>query len=297
MITYKNGTYHVTQYQDGTKILLDPSGKFKSEFPDNLDIKITDYCDVGCKFCYEDSGKNGKHCDPNILLKKLESLPEGIEITLGGGNPLSHPDILKIIKILGQDQKKLVSLTVNQKSIDLDLLFDCMSSGLRALGISPIPGIWKDVIDLDKSFSIPIVYHFIIGVHPVEQIERYLMHGKKILILGYKYVGRGRNSTPDIKEWIPAIKRFKHRLSCQDDYPETTGMSFDNLAIHQLNLRTSFTTTDWELFYLGDDGSCSMYIDAVEGTYSESSTVSKVSRTSWNNLEIIDYFKNDKASI
>ena len=297
MITYKNGTYHVTQYQDGTKILFDPSGKFKSEFPDNLDIKITDYCDVGCKFCYEDSGKNGKHCDPDILLEKLENLPEGIEITLGGGNPLSHPDILKIIKILGQDQKKLVSLTVNQKSIDLDLLLACINSGLRALGISPTPGIWKDVIDLDKSFSIPIVYHFIIGVHPVEQIERYLMHGKKILILGYKYVGRGRDSTPNIKEWIPAVKRFKHRLSCQNDYPETTGMSFDNLAIHQLNLRTSFTTTDWELFYLGDDGSCSMYIDAVEGTYSESSTVSKVSRTSWNNLEIIDYFKNDKASI
>ena len=289
MITYKNGTYHVEQLRDGTKILRDETGQFKADFPDNLDVKITDYCDVGCKFCYEDSGKKGLHCKADDLLDKLSDLPSGIEVTLGGGNPISHPEIIKIIEELSINQKKLVSLTINQKSIDLELIFKCIESGLRAIGISPTPGLNKSTIVLDDVISIPVVYHFILGVHPLEQIEKYLLHGKKILILGYKYVGRGRNNIPEIKNWIQGIKRFKHRLEFQDDYPETSGMSFDNLAIHQLNLRTSFTTNDY--------GSCSMYIDAVEGTYSESSTVSKVSRTSWDGLGILDYFKNDKANI
>jgi hypothetical protein len=297
MITYKNGTYQVEQFKDGTKILKDETGQFKAEFPDNLDVKITNYCDVGCKFCYEDSGEKGSHCKADDLLDKLSDLPPGIEVTLGGGNPISHPEIIKIVKNLSIDQKKLVSLTINQKSIDLELIFKCIESGLRAIGISPNPGLNQSTIVLDEVISIPIVYHFILGVHPLEQIEKYLLHGKKILILGYKNVGRGKNNIPEIKNWVQGIKRFKHRLEYQEDYPKTAGMSFDNLAIHQLNLRTSFTTSDWEHFYLGDDGSCSMYIDAVEGTYSKSSTVSKISRTSWDGLGILDYFKNDKTDI
>lgn len=298
MITYKNGTYYVEQLRDGTKILKDETGQFKADFPDNLDVKITDYCDIGCSFCYEDSGTKGKHCKEDILLDKLSKLPSGIEVTLGGGNPISHPKIIEIIEELSKTQKKLVSLTINQKSFDLALIIKCHKAGLRALGISPIPGELKSVMDLkDLELHLPIVYHMILGIHPLSQIEKYLLSGKKVLILGYKYVGRGRNNIPQIKDWVQGIKRFKHRLEFQDDYPETSGMSFDNLAIRQLNLRTSFTTNDWEHFYLGDDGSCSMYIDAVEGTYSESSTVSKVSRTSWEGLGILDYFKNDKANI
>ena len=84
MIKYTNGTYQVTQMKDGTKILDDPSGKFEADFPDNIYIKITDYCYVGCKFSYEDSGKSGKHCDHVELVNRLSELPGGIEIALGG---------------------------------------------------------------------------------------------------------------------------------------------------------------------------------------------------------------------
>ena len=290
---YTNGTYLVEHYSDGTKILKDPSEKFEAEFPDNLDVKITSFCNIGCNFCYEDSNISGSHCDSDLLLSKLSKLPEGIEITLGGGDPLSHPDIIKIVKGLSRIQKKLVSLTVNQGSIKEDLIKECIDSGLRAIGISPRKNSY-DTIDFNP--GIPVVYHFILGIHPIEQIEKFLEKGKKVLILGYKSVGRGQRNTPSLDLWEKGIRRLKFRLMNTNDFPEA-GMSFDNLAIKQLDLRTSFTTEEWECFYLGDDGSCSMYIDAVDGTYSESSTVSKISRTSWINLEIIDYFKHDKLSI
>lgn len=290
---YINGTYLVKHYSDGTKILEDPSEKFIAEFPDNLDVKITSFCNVGCSFCYEDSNTSGKHCNSDLLLSKLSKLPKGIEITLGGGDPLSHPEILKIIKGLAIDQEKLVSLTVNQTSIKKDLILNCINSGLRAIGISPK----KDNYDfIDFDLGIPVVYHFILGIHPIEQIEKYLEKGKKVLILGYKSIGRGKNSTPPLDLWKSGIRRLKFKLTWNKEYPNA-GISFDNLAIRQLNLQTSFTTYEWDRFYLGDDGSCSMYIDAVEGTYSESSTVSKISRTSWIDLEILDYFKHAKLLI
>ena len=290
MITYTNGTYQVKQYQDGTKILIDPSNEFEAEFPDNIDVKITDYCDVGCKFCYENSRITGKHCNSAVLLEKLSKLPSGIEVTLGGGNPVSHPDIERIISTL-KEQGKFISMTVNENSLgmmqkDLDL---------RALGISPISGIDREVIDFNYH-DIPIVFHFIMGVHPIKQVERYLKSGKKVLILGYKSLGRGKNMLPsDLEEWSKGLKRLKFRLVEGREFPDTTRISLDNLAIRQANFKKSFTAKEWDTFYLGEDGFCSMYIDAVSGTYSESSTVSEVSRTSWDNLEIINYFKNAKT--
>ena len=59
---------------------------------------------------------------------------------MGGRNPLSHPEIEYIIEILSKDQGKLVSMTINQKSKDLDKIISCVNSGLRALGVSPKPG-------------------------------------------------------------------------------------------------------------------------------------------------------------
>lgn len=50
-------------------------------------------------------------------------------------------------------------------------------------------------------------------------------------------------------------------------------ISFDNLAINQLEVKSLMNPKQWEAFYMGDDGidgsltSSSMFIDAVEGTF------------------------------
>ena len=49
-------------------------------------------------------------------------------------------------------------------------------------------------------------------------------------------------------------------------------MSFDNLAIEQLNIRRFFTDKEWEEFYMGDDGNFTYYIDMVERKFAKSST-------------------------
>ena len=59
---YKNGNYRVIIMSDGTKIRAIQDGTIPNpDFPENMDVKITNYCDIGCSFCYENSTINGCH--------------------------------------------------------------------------------------------------------------------------------------------------------------------------------------------------------------------------------------------
>ena len=63
---YKNGNYIVTIYDNGTKIreTIDPlATAFIPEFAENIDLKITDRCDIGCAYCHEDCKSNGVNSD------------------------------------------------------------------------------------------------------------------------------------------------------------------------------------------------------------------------------------------
>lgn len=48
-------------------------------------------------------------------------------------------------------------------------------------------------------------------------------------------------------------------------------VSFDNLAIEQLNVRRLISDEYWNEFYMGDDGNFTFYIDMVERKFARSS--------------------------
>lgn len=83
--SYVNGNYTVDIYSDGTKTRTTEHDNFLPDFPESIDIKITDYCDLGCRFCHEMSTTIGKHSDLAMLLTILHKLPIGIELAIGGG--------------------------------------------------------------------------------------------------------------------------------------------------------------------------------------------------------------------
>ena len=66
-------------------------------------------------------------------------------------------------------------------------------------------------------------------------------------------------------------------------------VSFDNLAIEQLNIKRFFTEEGWNMFYQGDDFSLSMYIDAVEQKFAPTSRSSE--RKSFNDYSLKRYFQ------
>jgi hypothetical protein len=130
------------------------------------------------------------------------------------------------------------------------------------------------------------VFHVIAGVHsPRVLSDLSTLPNSKTLVLGYKTFGRGvqfyGNKTKQLlSEWCRAIPTFLGK----------THLSFDNLAVDQLNIRRLLTNEGWSKFYMGDDGSFTMYIDAVDGTYAKTSRSSE--RTSFDNTDLISYFQS-----
>ena len=60
---YDNGNYHVTIYEDGTKVretFDENATEFIAEYPECMDVKICNRCDMGCHMCHEDSKPDGE---------------------------------------------------------------------------------------------------------------------------------------------------------------------------------------------------------------------------------------------
>ena len=64
---YINGNYKVRLFSDGTKIRFSNDDEFHPEFPESIDLKITNRCDLRCLMCHEKSTPNGKNADLNNL--------------------------------------------------------------------------------------------------------------------------------------------------------------------------------------------------------------------------------------
>ena len=110
---YKNGNFTTKIFSDGTKVRETEDDEFKAAFAENMDIKISNYCDMGCKFCHEGSTRNGKHGD--ILNEKfIDTLHPYQEVALGGGDATSQPELIPFLQKL-KDKKVIVNMTVNQK--------------------------------------------------------------------------------------------------------------------------------------------------------------------------------------
>jgi len=51
---YTNGNYNVAMLSDGTKIRSCKDGKMIPAFAESIDVKVTNKCDMNCKFCFVD---------------------------------------------------------------------------------------------------------------------------------------------------------------------------------------------------------------------------------------------------
>lgn len=287
---YKNGNYFVSILEDGTKIRESNDDKLIADFPESLDIKITNYCDAGCSYCHEKSTIAGKHGDLDKAFEILKVLPAGTELAIGGGDPMSHPDLEKFLIKL-KNNNYIVNITINEKHLDRyeAILLDFENRGLiKAIGISFTLDIHK-VINFYKKFN-HCVIHIIIGCHNSNVMQEIQKHIKapKVLLLGYKTFGRGigykqkftKQVDANILDWYRQL-----RFILQDNL-----ICFDNLAIEQLQPKRLFLKeTEYNLKYMGNDGDFSMYIDFVNQEYSKASF--KDNRYSINNLTLQEFFK------
>lgn len=262
---YENGNAFITIYDNGTRIIKTKGiEKPNLDFPLSIDLCITNYCNRGCLFCYANSGINGKHADI-MNLKIIDSIKPGTEIAIGGGSATSHPDLKKFLIKL-KNKGIIANMTVSQGEFidNLNFINELIEEDLiHGLGISfkeKNDILWKAVAENQNC-----VVHLIAGVHGEDVYEYLSKFGLKILILGYKDVGRGQYYHEAMGDAIDKeIEKLKNNLPKYLDKFET--ISFDNLSILQLNPKTLVGEKEWNKLYQGDDGTISCYINAVDET-------------------------------
>jgi hypothetical protein len=107
----------------------------------------------------------------------------------------------------------------------------------------------------------------------------------KILILGYKQLRRGGDwYSKDCENIIRKQVWLKNSLEAMLNHFSV--VSFDNLAITQLDVKRLMSEEDWEEFYMGDDSEFTYFIDLVEGKFSKNSIAPLNER--YNILDSVD---------
>lgn len=320
---YLNGNYLVVGNQDRSKHLFGIAKRtlrvgedFKSVFPDSIDLKITNKCSWGCPFCHESSIPTGKTMDLEKTKEILSQLPKvPIEIAIGGGNVLDcFHELSELTKWLNERGNK-VRITLNSKDLcrkmkdpGAEEILDYLNTDIDSIGISL--GSFSDYrkegngkeyewfssdeerkkkksesIIWNELYTPFIVYHIIAGVYPLEDLRKLANASEtsSILILGYKQWGRAKDTEiPDLTGWkeeIESIISEGAKIKC---------IGFDNLACEQLGIRDILGEDSWKVCYMGDEGTCSMYIDAVNGMYARTSRSPE--RVSWDKVSLLDYY-------
>jgi len=120
-----------------------------------------------------------------------------------------------------------------------------------------------------KQFPNAII-HVINGIVTEEQIKAMYDQDIKMLILGYKMVGRGI-------DWYAeeGYKILDKQIWLKKNLPEISNhfaiISFDNLAVEQLEVKNLVNEKTYNERFLGEDGSISFYINLVDGYFAKNS--------------------------
>lgn len=263
--SYKNGNFTTEIYDDGTKKQITEDDTFNPDFPECMDITITEQCSNNCGFCYANCTPQGQHCDFEKYMPLLDSIHPYTEIAINGNN-LNIPHLEEFLTHM-QEKKVIVNMTVNQ--IDFEKNWEYLKrlehrKLIRGLGIS-LNKVNNDFLKYLQFFP-NAVLHVINGIFTPNDYSALKDRDLKLLILGYKEVGRGQ-------DWYyEDYKRINWSKCWLKIYlPEIANhfqvVSFDNLAIEQLDVKKLVTDEHWEHYYMGDEGTISFFINLVQGYF------------------------------
>lgn len=312
---YINGNHSVVIFEDGTKVkstghweknpknganvwVEDDQDHFTYDFPENFDIKITDYCDGGCIYCHENSTIKGAHGDLVGMEPVFRSLHAGTECAIGGGNALAHPDLEWMLKVL-KEQGVIANITVNQQHLQRyksKLLKYVKEELVHGIGVSLTDSTNKDDLSIINELGNNVVIHVIAGIFSQDDVE--FVKGHKILVLGYKDLRRGHilfeNQSDKIKtkiQWLVAyLPELKKQCKC---------ISFDCLGLEQVDPKTVLNISDKEFntLFQGSDTDvadsegnitcCTMYIDVPNMKVARMSTAALDKRYDFTGKENI----------
>ncbi len=279
----KNGNYYVAfgdlrntgyRYSSPARLrFMTEKGEPIPEYPELIDLRITNKCEHGCKFCFMDSNMEEPHADISNLRRLAWELNKPTEFSIGGGNILLYPKLEDLFRTLNY-YKHIINVTINVKDCK-KILED---EKLKAIFDNYVDGIGVSVFkeeDVDEFITFKHAFERIGSYEDNRNAKYVVMHmvpeylgletSKKILslschlsfpvlLLGYKENGRGANCV--------------HHKFNEKEFRELT----DSLAYRQVAIDTTFAKNYKEFIeknfatkycLTGSEGEYSMYIDGI----------------------------------
>ena len=269
-----NGYWVIFDREEGTKIRLAFSEEqpkpTKASAPELVDLKITNYCEHSCSFCYQNSSKGGKHADVSYIDSVIRCLSEHqvFEVALGGGDPTTHPNFSGILRTC-QYYGVVPNFTVSnldwlkdpdkrEKWLDFcgGIAYSTTSSyGVRELGFA------IDRYNLpSQKFQVQIIEGVVNELQFARILEECNYHNLTLTILGYKQIGRGKDFAEKRRlykfDWISLVNKAWNDNRCP-----RIGVDTAIVAKHQDALKNIGVD---DIFFTTREGSFSCYIDAVK---------------------------------
>lgn len=265
---YQNGNLTTTLYSDGTRIRETEDDEFKPAFAENVDVHISNRCDNGCKMCYA-------NCTPNGEFGKLsgwhflDTLHEGTEMALNLNFPMPDDffDFLRLLKSKGI----ITNVTINQNHFmeHEDVIHQMYRENLiYGIGVS-LSNPTEEFIERIKRYPNAVI-HVINGLFTEKQYNILKDNNLKILILGYKDVGRGIEYHNTANGYITNNMKWLYE-NLKNIIPHFKVISFDNLSLNQLEVKRLLSEKQWDEFYGGDDGTFTFFINLVDGYFAKNS--------------------------
>lgn len=274
-----------------------PNKTKKSLFPQLVDIKITNFCNLGCPFCYQSSTTNGLHASKENIKEYFKILNDSgvLEIVLGGGEPTQHPDIVNILKE-AKNYNFTIGLTTKNYNLDkhpqiYDILDNLDTMAISCNNINDLSKIESMIKNLNKiiienhlSYKKPKIYiQSIWGVIDNNELDIildwvssiYLING--FTLLGYKDFGFGEiyNKKEIDSSWLETVKNKIGKL-------EYYKIGIDAVMVNNYH-QDLIDNGIKEIYLNAEEGKFSCYLDCVNETLSPSSY----------NKEIIIPFKDN----
>lgn len=274
-------------------------GYQRSSVPELVDLKVTDYCSFGCKFCYQGSTEEGKHADDMFVRHILRSLGKlgTFEVALGGGETTDYPYFEEIMQV-ARNEGIIPNFTTKS--------FEWLKDEERAKRILNLCGAFafsiSGVNDIDKLMAYKEILgfkhekvnlHVVMGTVTRDRFKKILEKAKenslRVTLLGFKLVHRGVDYKIIDYDWWYDV--------CSEVYENGySGVSVDTSMIEQYrDLLYNRGVPSWMYHYR--DGTFSAYIDCVDQTIAPSSYANldqakKFSDRHWDYTDDIEYHFN-----
>lgn len=289
----KNGNYYVLygdmfHRKEKIRLQVDSIPDMIPEYPELVDMKITDMCEHNCPFCYMGSTKKGKHALIEDIYDIIQKFKIKTEFALGGGNVLLHPKFDNIVRVISA-QGHIANITIRYDDVNTinnnETIKNAIKKYVSGIGISVqkvsdvdmAADFITDMMSLDKHVSLHIIPEMI-GVNESVAILNKMkdinnafrqsikdesllsslgVNECKVLFLGLKQTGRA--------------KKMEHKLLTANDLH-----MLEVAAVYRYNVDTAFINTydEWfkerfdddvdEYFLTRHEGEYSMFIDAVK---------------------------------